>query len=167
MEWVARYDNKWLSSSFTISGMLKMSQHIKVRVWPLWNQKLNKDIMERFILVSWTPTQNWSQRDIFVKDHFPPNEDKIQNVPLMIKMLYSVYSKMQNWYVLQSDSNLDFLPPRHTQGHCLSLILSVLKHKSRLPSTTQYWPLGSRSAVFACTFSLSSTYFSTKPAAAY
>ena len=68
---VARFITKLFSSSFTISGMLKMSQQIKVRVWPLWNQKLNKDIMERFIIFSWTPTQIWTKRDIFVKDHFP------------------------------------------------------------------------------------------------
>ena len=166
MELVARYDNKGLSSSFTISGMLKMSQQIKVRVWPLWNQKPNKDIMERFILFSWTPTQIWTERDIFVKAHFPPNEEKIQNVDMMINLLLKIRIlfciKCKTWWVLQTDSTLYFLP---TRPLFLSLILSDIKHKSpllALLTTSQYWErrrtdwaVLSRLLVLGCTFGLS------------
>ena len=138
-----------------------MSQQIKVSVWPLWNQKLNirHNGEVHIIFMDFNPKLDlmW----YFVKDHFPSNDNKIRNVDKTINLLLKSWMlfciKCRNCSVLQTGSNLDFLPPCHTQGHCLSLILSFPTHKSRLLSSRERiyqtdWPALSRLQVLGWTF---------------
>ena len=91
----------------------------------------------------------------FVKDHFPPNEKNYKMFTWWLTCLFCI--KFKPCSVLQTGSNLDFLPPCHTQGHCLSLILSFPTHKSRLLSSRERiyqtdWPALSRLQVLGWTF---------------
>ena len=156
MELIARYDKKWpLFILYYFWNVENVPQHIKVRVWPLWNQKLNKDIMERLVLFSWTPTQNWTRCDILSRTIFLQMKKNYKMFTWWLTCLFCI--KFKPCSVLQTGSNLDFLPPCHTQGHCLSLILSFPTHKSRLLSSRERiyqtdWPALSRLQVLGWTF---------------